>query len=162
MAPAAPLVRPTVPAALAVPEDHKLVVKAMARGVQVYECVADPQGALTWKLHAPRAELFDDDGTQIGVHFGGIDKNLPAGPYWESVSDASRVHGGSPATVPNPGSIALLRLTAADTSGNGVFSHVSFIQRLATRGGVAPEGACTAGKQTEVPYTAAYYFYTAP
>jgi Protein of unknown function (DUF3455) len=153
--------RPTVPAELAVPDDHKVVLMASARGVQIYDCVAEGGGAPAWKLHAPRADLFDDAGAQIGMHFGGVDKNLPAGPYWES-KDGSRVHGGSPASVPNAGSIPLLRLQAADTSGTGVFSKVSYVHRLDTTGGVAPDGACTAGKQTEVPYTAKYYFYAAP
>jgi hypothetical protein len=158
----APLQRPTVPPELAVPDDHKLVLIAKARGAQIYECVADPSDVLAWRLHAPSADLFDDAGTQIGVHFGGIDKNLPPGPYWESTDDGSRVHGASPVSAPNQGSIPLLRLQAADTSGNGVFSKVSFIHRLATTGGVAPPESCMAGKRTEVLYTALYYFYAAP
>ena len=157
----APTQRPSVPAELAVPDDHKLVLIASARGSQLYECSADGGGP-AWKLHAPSAELFDDAGAQIGVHFGGVDKNLPPGPYWESTKDGSRVHAGSPVSVPNPGSIPLLRLTAVDTSGNGVFSKVSFIHRLATTGGAAPSENCTAGKRVEVPYTAQYYFYSAP
>ena len=157
----APMQRPTVPPELAVPEDHKLVLIASARGSQIYECSTDG-GAPAWKLHAPNAELFDEVGGQIGVHFGGVDKNLPPGPYWESSKDGSRVHGGSPVSVPNQGSIALLRLTAVDTSGNGVFSKVSFIHRLATTGGVAPIDACSGNKRAEVPYTAMYYFYAAP
>ena len=154
-----PMQRPTVPPELAVPDDHKLVLIANARGAQIYEC--DGAGP-AWKLHGPSAELFDDAGAQIGVHFGGVDKNLPPGPYWESTKDGSRVHGGSPVSVPNQGSIALLRLTAVDTSGNGVFSKVSFIHRLATTGGVAPIDACSGDKRAEVPYTAQYYFYAAP
>jgi hypothetical protein len=156
-----PLQRPAVPAELAVPEDHKLVLVANARGSQIYECSTD-SGAPAWKLRGPRAELFDDAGAQIGVHFGGVDKNLPPGPYWESTKDGSRVHGGSPASVPNQGSIALLRLTAVDTSGDGVFSKVSFIHRLATTGGVAPIDACSGDKRVEMAYTAQYYFYAAP
>jgi hypothetical protein len=155
------LVAPTVAAELAIPEGPKLTYMAVAKGVQIYECAADASGALAWKLHAPRADLVDDAGTQLATHFGGIDKGLPAGPYWES-KDGSRVHGAKPVSVPNPGSIALLRLEAADTSGTGVFSKVAFIQRLDTTGGVAPAGACTAGKTTEVPYTAKYYFYSTP
>jgi hypothetical protein len=158
----APLQRPTVPAELAVPDDHKLVLIAEARGTQIYECATDASGAPAWKLHAPAAELFDEGGNQIGVHFGGVDKNLPPGPYWESSKDGSRVHGGSPVNAPNQGSTPLMRLQAAHTSGNGVFSKVSFIHRLATTGGVAPTESCTAGKRIEVPYSALYYFYAAP
>src|SRR6185295_7823781 len=160
-APAAAPARPRVRAELAVPEDHKLVLVAAARGLQIYECSAEPTGALTWKLHAPSAELFDPAGAQIGIHYGGVDKGLPAGPYWES-KDGSRVHGGKPASVPNAGSIPLLRLEAVDTSGQGVFSKVSYVHRLATTGGVAPTDNCLAGMRSEVPYTAQDYFYAAP
>jgi hypothetical protein len=161
IAPAAAPARPKVAAELAVPEDHKLVLVAAARGVQIYECSPEASGALLWKLHAPRAELLDKDGAQIGIHYGGVDKGLPAGPYWES-KDGSRVHGGKPASVPNPGSIPLLRLEAVDSSGQGVFSKVSYVHRLATTGGAAPIDNCIAGMRSEVPYTAQYYFYSAP
>jgi hypothetical protein len=152
---------PAAPAELAVPDGNKLTLAAAARGVQIYECVADAGGAPAWKLHAPRADLVDDSGAPVGSHFGGVDKGLPAGPYWEA-KDGSRVHAGKPASVPNPGSIPLLRLEASDTAGTGVFARVAFIQRLDTTGGAAPGGPCEAGKQTEVPYTARYYFYSKP
>lgn len=161
-APTAAVPPPTAPGELAVPAGHSVTLAASARGVQIYECAADASGTLAWKLRAPRADLLDDTGAQIGVHFGGIDKGLPPGPYWEAVKDASRVHGAKPVSVPNPGSIPLLRLEAADTNGTGVFSKVAFIQRLDTTGGAAPAGACTAGQTTEVPYTAKYYFYSTP
>lgn len=150
------LVVPTVPAELAIPAGPKLTFVAAAKGVQIYECA---DGA--WKLHAPRADLIDATGAPIASHFGGVDKGLPPGPYWEA-PDGSRVHGAKPASVPNPGSIPLLRLEAADTSGTGVFAKVAFIQRLDTTGGAAPAGACDAGKQVEVRYTAKYYFYSKP
>lgn len=150
----------SIPPALAVPAGNQLVLAASAKGVQIYECAPDTTGALAWKLHAPRATLFDAAGNQVAIHFGGVDKGLPAGPYWQA-SDGSRVHGANPVSVPNPGSIPLLRLDAADTSGNGVFTKVTFIQRLETTGGVAPAGACSSGT-TEVAYTAKYNFYAKP
>jgi len=155
------LVPPTVPPELAIPEGNKLTFVAAAKGVQIYDCAADPGGSPAWKLHAPRADLLDDSGASVGSHFGGVDRGLPPGPYWEA-KDGSRVHGANPVSVPNPGSIPLLRLEAADTSGTGVFSKVAFIQRLDTTGGAAPAGACDPGKQIEVPYTAKYYFYSKP
>jgi len=155
------LTPPSAPAELAVPDGNKLSFVAAAKGVQIYECAAEAGAAPAWKLHAPRADLLDDAGGSVGSHFGGVDKGLPPGPYWEAV-DGSRVHGAKPANVPNPGSIPLLRLEAADASGTGVFAKVAFIQRLDTTGGVAPSGACEVGKQTEVPYTAKYYFYSRP
>jgi len=154
------LIAPMAPAEIAVPEGHKPTFMAMAKGVQVYECVAGDGGTLAWKLHAPKADLLDDSGAVIGSHYGGVDKGMPPGPYWEA-KDGSRVHGAKPANAPHEGSIPLLRLEAADVSGTGVLAKVSFIQRLDTTGGVAPAGACTAGQTNEVPYTAKYYFYSA-
>lgn len=155
------LVAPTVAPELAIPEGNKLTFVAAAKGVQIYECAADAVGALAWKLRAPRADLADDSGASIGSHYGGVDKGLPPGPYWEA-KDGSRVHGAKPVSVPNPGSIPLLRLDAADTSGTGVFTKVAFIHRLETTGGALPPGPCASGQQTEVPYTAKYYFYSRP
>ncbi|HEX3759562.1 MAG TPA: DUF3455 domain-containing protein [Kofleriaceae bacterium] len=150
----------TIPPELAVAAGNQLVLAASAKGVQIYECAPDASGTPAWKLHAPRATLFDAAGNQVAIHFGGVDKGLPPGPYWQA-SDGSRVHGANPVSVPSPGSIPLLRLDAADTSGNGVFTRVTFIQRLDTSGGVAPAGACQSG-MTEVAYTAKYNFYAKP
>lgn len=158
---APPPAQPTAPPEIAVPEGNPLVLAAAARGVQIYECAAEGGAEPAWKLHAPRADLLDDSGATIATHFGGVDKGLPPGPYWEA-KDGSRVHGAKPVSVPNPGTIPLLRLEAADTSGTGVFTKVAFIQRLETTGGVAPAGACEVGKQSEVAYTAKYYFYAKP
>jgi hypothetical protein len=149
------LPRPEVPETIVVPAGNDVGLIGHATGVQIYECAANG----TWAFHAPRATLFDDDGAFI-EHFGGIDANLPAGAYWQSTRDGSRVHGGAAATAPQPGAIPLLRLPAADTSGHGILSGVTFIQRLDTVGGVSPTGACDpAGPRVEVPYTADYYFY---
>ena len=55
-----------------------------------------------------------------------------------------------------------LLLAAKDHAGNGVFSHVTSIQRLDTTGGKAPAGASSQtklGEKLRVPYTAVYYFY---
>ncbi len=157
-APAPAMVPPVVPAELAVPEGAKLALVAGGKGVQIYECAADAAGALAWKLHAPRADLSDAAGKPLGSHYGGVDKQLAPGPYWEA-ADGSRVHAGKPVSVPHEGSLPLLRIAAADVSGTGIFGKVAFVQRLDTTGGIAPAGTCTAGKLTEVPYTATYYFY---
>jgi hypothetical protein len=141
-----------------VPAGNQVTLSATAKGVQIYQCAPDASGTPAWTLHAPRAALLDDAGNQVGVHFGGVDKGLPTGPYWQH-NDGSRVRGANPVSVPNPGSIALLRLAAADTSGAGIFSRVTFIQQLDTTGGVSPAGACQAGEIQEVPYTAKYVFY---
>lgn len=155
------LVAPAVPVEIAIPDGNKLTFIALAKGVQIYACAANPGGAPAWKLHAPRADLLDDAGLSLGSHYGGVDKGLPPGPYWEH-KDGSRVHGAKPVNAGNAGSIPLLRLEGAEASGSGELSKVSFIQRLDTTGGVAPAGACSVGETTEVPYTATYYFYSKP
>lgn len=147
--------RPAVAPALAVPDTAKLVMVATAKGVQIYECEG------TWELYAPRAELLDDSGIAIGQLYGGVDRGVAPGPWWEA-KDGSTVQGSNAASVPNPGSIPLLRIDgsgATFTGDGGLLSYVAFIQRLDTTGGVAPTGACAAGQKTEVPYTAKYYFY---
>jgi hypothetical protein len=55
-----------------------------------------------------------------------------------------------------------LRLQVQEWRGEGVFSDASYIQRLNTKGGVSPTGACQTGAQRQVPYTADYYFYRNP
>lgn len=157
---AAPLTAPEAPAEIAVPAGHKPVLMAKATGVQIYDCAPSDGGALAWKLHGPRAELTDASGAVIGSHFAGVDKGMPAGPYWQS-KDGSWVHGAKPVNAPHEGAIPLLRLEGADASGTGVFTSVKFIQRLDTTGGVAPAGECKQGDKTEVPYTATYYFFAA-
>ena len=150
----------SIPPDIAVPEGNHVVLSARGFGTQNYECRADASGALAWAFRAPQALLFADDGTLVAVHFGGIDVGLPAGVYWQSVLDGSRVHGGHVIAVPNPGAIPVLRVEAADHAGEGIFANVSFIQRLETVGGVGPTGRCPrAGLLRIVPYAATYVFY---
>jgi hypothetical protein len=63
------------------------------------------------------------------------------------------------ASSPVPGSIPQLLLQATKTRGEGVFGHVTYVQRLATSGGVAPTGACTDGRTAGIPYQAEYRFF---
>ena len=63
--------------------------------------------------------------------------------------------------APDPGSVPWLRLKAVSTQGDGVLAGVDYIQRLETRGGVAPTGACDPATDATVavPYRARYVFY---
>ena len=66
------------------------------------------------------------------------------------------------ADAPAAGAITWLLLSVSSTSGAGVFSDVTFVQRLNTAGGVAPATGCdaaAAGTDTPVGYSADYYFY---
>ena len=61
---------------------------------------------------------------------------------------------------PDPKSIPWLKLVATPTPNTtGVFSNVAFIQRVDTRGGLAPTGTCTAPTTVAVDYTANYVFW---
>ncbi|MBC8075932.1 MAG: DUF3455 domain-containing protein, partial [Chloroflexales bacterium] len=145
-----------VPAMLAIPAGQVLKLATRAQGVQIYECVA---GA--WALRAPRAALFDQLwGKRVAKHYGGVDRDLTPGPWWQSTHDNSRIRGGNAviAPSPNPNSIPLLRLEVLERT-EGSFGQFNWIQRLNTVGGVAPTGACATGDRHEVPYTTDYYFY---
>jgi Protein of unknown function (DUF3455) len=65
------------------------------------------------------------------------------------------------ATVNQDGAVPELLLKANQTQGDGTFSRVTYVQRLRTRGGVAPSGMCPDGTQQALPYTAVYRFWTA-
>jgi hypothetical protein len=150
----------SVVADISVPAGYELLFRSHARGVQIYECQNGQ-----WAFHAPRAALFGEDGhKRIGNHYGGIDQNLTPGPWWESKDDGSRIRAGEAISEPSPNanSIPLLRLKVLEWYGSGTFSQVKYIQRLNTVGGVGPAGACNAGQQRHVPYTADYYFYGNP
>lgn len=145
------------PASIDVPAGSVLLFVSHARGLQTYEC-RDGQ----WAFHAPRAVLFDPQSHQrTGIHYGGIDRGLTPGPWWQSVQDGSRIRAGHAisAPSPNPNSIPQLQLKVLERYGAGVFSQVSYIQRLNTVGGVSPTGACSGNEWRWVFYTADYYFY---
>jgi hypothetical protein len=157
-APPPTLAPPTVPDALAVPVGAKVAAHFHARGDQVYVCGAGPAGGAAgyaWTLKRPDATLTGDDGRPVGTH--------GAGPTWTS-TDGSAVVGKKLAQSDAPDATAVpwLLLGAVSTTGAGVFSDVTFIQRVATSGGNAPASGCGADNvdaETHVPYTADYYFY---
>jgi hypothetical protein len=147
-----------VPGNLRVPEGQLLLLRAVAIGAQIYTCqakAAEPS-SFEWILKAPEAELFDPSGAKIGRHF--------AGPTWES-ADGSRVVGEVMQRSPVAGAIPWLLLRAKSNEGSGTLSAAKYIQRLDTKGGVAPSTGCDAehaGAEARVEYSAAYDFYGAP
>ncbi len=150
---------PTVPGDIAVGDGNKVFLVGHAVGVQIYSCTATASG-YRWTLLAPRANLYGDNGKLIATHF--------AGPTWQA-RDGSRVVGRvvNRVTV-DPSAIPWLLLaadsTAAGPDGDRLVA-TTYVQRIATTGGLAPAAAeCnadTAGITTEVPYTADYYFWKA-
>lgn len=138
-----------------VPVGQRVVFSAEGRGVQIYRCdVAG--GAGKWVFVAPEAQLYVG-GAAVGMH--------GAGPVW-SYRDGSSVHGKMMAMAPsaNADSVSQLLLKGVDADGKGILGQVSYIQRTATKGGVAPMGGCDGahtGAVSRVPYTAVYTFYAA-
>jgi hypothetical protein len=131
--------------------ENKVAFHVYALGVQVYKW-----NGTSWDFVAPVATLSADANYsgEVGIHY--------AGPTWQSDSGskvaAKRLAGCSPDST----AIPWLRLQAVSTTGPGIFSTVTYIQRVNTTGGLAPAtpGAFI-GALAEVPYTAEYYFYRA-
>jgi hypothetical protein len=152
-------VAPDVPADVKVPAGNKVFLVGHAAGVQIYSCNATG-GGYAWTLVAPRANLYGDNGKLIATHFGG--------PTWQA-TDGSRVVGrrDSGVTV-DATAIPWLRLVATSATGGDDgdrLAHTSYVQRIATVGGLPPAaGACNSGtvdQIEEIPYTADYVFWKA-
>ena len=146
---------PQVPEAIRVPAGQKVVLDVTGKGVQIYDCKpsATNPAALVWTFREPAAVLSRRGGHPVGIHF--------AGPTFESF-DGSAVVGARPKSVqPDPTAIPWLLLEADTHRGDGVLSQVDFIQRIETRGGLAPAGTCdpAADATVAVPYRARYVFY---
>src|SRR4029079_4800290 len=117
-------------------------------GFQIYHW----NGA-SWGVATPSATIYADAGGDgaVASHF--------AGPTWQSNSGGSVVGTVANRCIPDAASIAWLSLTAIP-NGPGIFSKVTFIQRLNTVGGNAPSTPGTViGQEAKIPYTADYLFY---
>jgi hypothetical protein len=154
----APAATPAVPAQLQPPAPSAELLRANARGSQIYVCAAKPgDGGFAWSFKAPDAVLAGADDKPMAKHY--------AGPTWEA-GDGSKVVGEAVANVPAPEGkgVPWLLLKAKSHEGTGQFAAVSYIQRLDTMGGAAPSAGCDAahvGQEQPVPYTAIYVFYRA-
>lgn len=148
---------PDVPTTIQVQDGSKVFLVGHAVGVQIYSCNATPNG-YAWGLVAPRANLYADNGKLIVTHFGG--------PTWQATDGSKvigkRVDGVTVDSTAIPWLLLSAASTAAGPDGDRLVS-TTFIQRVATTGGVAPPvadcNAGTAGTTEEVPYTADYYFW---
>ena len=143
-----------VPAALE-PAGEVIAFTVSAKGVQIYECrMRKESTGNEWTFVAPEADLFDASGKKVGTH--------GAGPFWQA-TDGSRIEGSvkQRADAPAAGAIPWLLLTTRSVGGNGTLREVTSVQRINTVGGVAPAGACEAGANARVPYTADYRFFKA-
>ncbi len=184
---------PSTPAIITPPAGNTAFLVGHATGTQGYVCLPTSTGASTasWTVKSARPEatlfqsLFGQD-FQIITHFLSPDTNpnedapkpVPFGSAtWQSSFDSSKVWAqvlhsnsivaGSDPSCPNTGSIACLLLQSIGTQegpgGGNALAKTTFIQRLNTNGGTAPDQGCSTaadvGNQTLVPYTADYYFF---
>lgn len=138
---------------LQVPQGNRVFFHAYAQGVQIYRW-----NGTTWGFVEPVATLFSDSDYhgKVGSHY--------LGPTWESNNGskvlATRVTGTG--CTPDATAIPWLLLQTVSTDGPGPFSSVTYIQRVNTKGGLAPTApGSLIGTVAEVPYTAEYYFYRA-
>jgi hypothetical protein len=149
---------PGVPLELRVPSGHKLLVRAEAKGVQIYKSVEGKGGKLEWVLEAPLADLFSGEGKKLGFHY--------EGPSWEAM-DGSKVtrdkeQAVQTAAAPNAQEDIpwLLVKVKAEGDEQGIFNQVVYIQRVNTKGGKAPaEAPLRVGTKVGVAYRATYYCY---
>ena len=136
---------------LQVPPGNKVAFHVYALGVQIYRW-----NGTTWVFVAPLAMLFADANYsgKVGIHY--------AGPTWESNSGSKVVATRLEPCSPEPTAIPWLKLQTVSTEGPGIFSSVTYIQRVNTTGGLAPTApGSSIDAVVEVPYTAEYYFYRA-
>jgi Protein of unknown function (DUF3455) len=148
--------RPDVPDNLKAPQGEEVLLQTHATGFQIYVCQAGTDQKLAWTLKAPEAELFDAQGKIIGHHF--------AGPSWK-LNDGSEATGKFAAKhdAPEPNAIPWLLVTVATHAGTGILTRATSIQRIHTKGGVAPEASSCdeskRGSESKIPYSADYYFF---
>lgn len=131
------------------PPGNEMFYRVYAVGVQVYRW-----NGTSWDFVGPLADLFADPNYQskVGIHYGG--------PTWQSVSGSKVVAARAAECPGHPSAIPWLLLHRVSAEGPGVFSDVSFIQRVNTVGGVRPVVPGSAvGVEARVPYKAEYYFF---
>lgn len=146
----------SLPEPVRVPAGNSIKLESMGTGEITYECreKKDMAGAFEWAFVAPVATLWDMQQQAIGKYYGG--------PTWEAM-DGSKVTGKQVAIAPAASGNIPLQLVKADPAmGSGAMTGVTYIQRLETKGGVAPSAICNAaaaGTKQQVGYQAKYVFY---
>ena len=148
-----------LPDSIKVPAGHKVALETTGVGEITYECRDKPNaaGQTEWTYVGPKAVLNDRSGKPVGTYFG-----PPA--TWQA-KDGSKITGTQLAVAPSgAGNLPYQLVKANPAEGKGAMSGVSYIQRVALKGGVAPSTACSAankGEQAVVSYQADYIFWSA-
>lgn len=149
----------SLPDTVKVPAGHRVAMETVGVGEITYECKAKAQmtDQFEWVFAGPKAALNDRSGNTVGSYFG-----PPA--TWAAL-DGSKLTGTQLAVAPaGMGNIPLQLVKANPAMGDGAMAGVTHIQRVATRGGVAPALPCAsgnAGQKQVVAYQADYIFWKA-
>ncbi len=150
----------SLPPTIQVPAGNKVVMETVGKGDITYECrdKANAPGQTEWVFVGPDAKLLDRSGKQVGKYYG-----PPA--TWES-NDGSKLTATQLAVAPSgPTSLPYQLVKANPATGSGAMTGVTYIQRVALQGGVAPTTvACTPankGQKQIVQYQADYIFWKA-
>lgn len=187
-----PIPHPTTPTAITPPEGNVLFLAGHALGTQGYVCLPKGTGA-SWTVNAARPEAtlfvsFFGEPVQIITHFLSPDvhpndnapkpvafgnatwqSSVDSSEVWASATPETTIPAGSDQSCPNAGSIACLLLQSIGNlkgpTGGKILAKTTFVQRLNTNGGSAPDSGCAVpsdvGHQALVPYTADYFFFRA-
>jgi hypothetical protein len=140
------------PDILYVPAGNVLLLRGYGIGVQKYTCPVNPVSQAV-----PHAILLAGDenkGDLVAIHFGG--------PTWQALDGSSVVGDAANAKhfpAPDAEGVDWLLLPAKATSGYGLFSRVTYIQRLYTDGGKPPASCNLNQIEVLVEYSAQYLFY---
>ncbi len=158
MSPMSTYSQTNLPPTIQVPMGNKVAMETVGKGDITYEC-RDKVGApgMEWFFVGPNAALNDRSGKQVGKYYG-----PPA--TWESM-DGSKVTATQLAVAPSgPTSLPYQLVKANPAMGSGAMTGVTYIQRVALTGGIAPAAPCAAGNKGQkmtVPYQADYIFWKA-
>jgi hypothetical protein len=167
------MVVPSVPADIQVPDGSTLFRVGHAVGTQNYVCLPSATD-FKFVLFTPQATLFDDEGRQNSNHY--FSANPVEGgtirATWQDARDSGAIWGKAVHSSADPDFVApgaipwvlLERVGAQDgPAGGDTLAGTTYIQRLNTTGGNAPQTGCASaadvGNQAFVPYTADYAFY---
>lgn len=135
-----------------VPSENKVTFfRLYAVGAQIYRW-----NGTTWTFVEPVATLYADANyhDKVGIHY--------VGPTWESNGGSKVVATRLASCAPDATAIPWLLLQTVSTDGPGIFGSVTYIQRVNTKGGIAPTApGSSIGAVAQVPYAAEYHFYRA-
>src|SRR5262249_5427747 len=135
---------PLVDRPMRAPVGNEVILRASAKGVQVYVCEeVKSEGAARyeWVLRGPSAELYDEHDSRIGTRY--------KGPTWQAQDGSKVLCEVKEKQLAPSGAIPWLLLKAKAHEGAGTMSRVSWVQRVDTVGGNPPTTACDAAHAGE-------------